>query len=274
VPDTSTIRPLRVAIAGLGAIGRQVAVALDAGLRGFELAAVSARDLKGASAFVATLRRPVPAVEIAALEPLADIVIESAPGAFLDAIAKPFLLKDKTVLVLSAGALLEASELIELARSGRGRIIVPSGAIGGLDAVSAAAEGSIHSARIVTRKPVAALLGAPYLVQNGLEVRGISEPLLIFAGPVREGAKAFPANVNVAAALSLAGIGPDRTMQEVWADPTLSCNRHQIEIDADSATLSLTIENIPSVNPKTGRIVAQSVLASLRRLAAPLRIGT
>jgi aspartate dehydrogenase len=97
---------------------------------------------------------------------------------------------------------------------------------------------------------------------------------MIFEGTAREGARGFPANVNVAAALSLAGFGPDRTRLEIWADPDLDRNTHSIEVDADSARFSMSIANVPSENPKTGRITALSVIALLRKLNAPLRVGT
>jgi aspartate dehydrogenase len=96
----------------------------------------------------------------------------------------------------------------------------------------------------------------------------------VFAGSAREAAAGFPANVNVAAALSLAGIGPDRTSMEIWADPSLERNCHTIEIDSDSARFTVSIENIPSENPKTGRITALSVLAALRKIHTPLRVGS
>jgi aspartate dehydrogenase len=98
--------------------------------------------------------------------------------------------------------------------------------------------------------------------------------LRVFSGSAREAAKGFPANLNVAAALSLAGIGPDRTVLEIWADPTVTRNTHRIEVDSDSASFSMTIENIPSENPRTGRITALSVIALLRKLSAPVRVGT
>jgi aspartate dehydrogenase len=78
----------------------------------------------------------------------------------------------------------------------------------------------------------------------------------------------------VAVALSLAGIGPDRTRLDIWADPTVTRNTHRIQVDSDSARIDMTIENIPSENPKTGRITALSVIATLRKLHAPLRVGT
>jgi aspartate dehydrogenase len=127
---------------------------------------------------------------------------------------------------------------------------------------------------MITRKPPRSLLGAPYLDANGISLEGLNGPKLVFAGTAREGAAGFPANVNVAAALALAGIGPDRTMMEIWADPSVDRNCHTIEVDSDSARFTLAIENIPSENPRTGRITALSVVAALRKLKTPLRIGT
>jgi aspartate dehydrogenase len=127
---------------------------------------------------------------------------------------------------------------------------------------------------MITRKPPTGLAGAPHLVSNGISVEGLTEAKRVFSGSARDAAAGFPANVNVAAALSLAGVGPDRTTIEIWADPAVTRNCHTIEVDSDSARFTLSIENIPSENPKTGRITAQSVLAALRRLNAPLRVGT
>jgi aspartate dehydrogenase len=151
---------------------------------------------------------------------------------------------------------------------------VPTGALVGFDAVRAAAEGTIHSVNMVTRKPPAGLEGAPYLIEHGISVSGVKEPLRVFAGSAREGARGFPANVNVAAALSLAGIGPDRTQLEIWADPTVTRNTHTITVDADSVRFSMTIENVPSANPRTGKLVALSVVAALRGLVSELKIGS
>ena len=119
------------------------------------------------------------------------------------------------------------------------------------------------------------LVGAPYLSKHGIDVSDLTEPLKVFDGSAREGALGFPANLNVAAALSLAGLGPDETRLQIWADPTVTRNTHRIEVDADSARFSMTIENVPSVeNARTGRITALSVIAALRGLVSPLRVGT
>ncbi len=264
----------RVAIAGLGAIGRALARRLADGVPGLTLAGVAVRDRAKAQAWIAEQGIDCPILPLAALPDHADLAVEAAPAAIIEDICRPMLEAGKKVMVLSAGALLPRPHLIDLARERGGQIIVPTGALLGLDAVTAAAEGRIQSVRMTTRKPPKGLVGAPYLEANGISVDGLTEPKLVFSGTAREAAAGFPANVNVAAALSLAGIGPDRTTIEIWADPGVTRNCHAIEVDADSARFSLAIENIPSENPKTGRITALSALAALRKLHAPLRIGT
>ncbi|MEK6289804.1 MAG: aspartate dehydrogenase [Paraburkholderia tropica] len=265
---------LRVAIAGLGAVGLKVAEALDSGLPGLKLVAVSAKDRAAAAQRLAQCRHAVPVVSVSDLEPLADIVVECAPSSIFREIAEPFLRAGKTVIALSAGALLANEQLVELAREFGGKLIVPTGALLGLDAVSAAAEGKIHSVHMVTRKPVKGLVGAPYLTENKIGISDITEPLRVFKGSPRDAATGFPANLNVAVALGLAGIGVDDTVLEIWADPNLERNTHTIEVVSDSATFRMSIENIPTDNPKTGRITAQSVISCLRKLTTHLRVGS
>jgi len=265
---------IRVAIGGLGAIGRVIARKLAGGMPGLTLACAATRDHAKAQAWLERERIVCPLLEPEAFPAHADLAIECAPAAVLERICRPMLEAGKQVMVLSAGALLPRSDLFELAKERGAQIIVPTGALLGLDAVSAAAEGRIHSVRMITRKPPRGLAGAPYLVANGISVEGLNAAKRVFAGSAREGAAGFPANVNVAAALSLAGIGADRTMMEIWADPAIERNCHTIEVDSDSARFTLAIENIPSENPRTGRITALSVVAALRKLKAPLRVGS
>src|SRR5215468_476025 len=264
----------RVAVAGLGAIGRVLARKLADGMPGLMLACAATRDHTKAQLWLEAERISCPLVEPEDFPAHADLAVECAPASVLERICRPMLEAGKQVMVLSAGALLPRPELVELAKQRGGQIIVPTGALLGLDAVTAAAEGRIQSVRMITRKPPNGLAGAPYLEANGISVEGLNAPKRVFAGTAREGAAGFPANVNVAAALSLAGIGPDLTMMEIWADPFLSRNCHTIEVDSDSARFTLSIENVPSENPKTGRITALSVLAALRKLHTPLRVGT
>jgi aspartate dehydrogenase len=264
----------RVAIAGLGAIGRVVARRLADGMSGLALACAAARDVAKAKAWLDEAKIACPLVELAEFPRYADLAVECAPAELLESICTPMLTAGKCVMVLSAGALLPRPHLIDLARQHGGEIIVPTGALLGLDAVAAAAEGVIHSVRMTTRKPPRGLAGAAYLIKNGISVEGLNAAKCVFAGTAREAAAGFPENVNVAAALSLAGIGPDRTTIEIWADPAVSRNCHSIEVESDSARFSFSIENIPSENPRTGRITALSVVAALRKLSAPLRVGT
>ena len=264
----------RVAIAGLGEIGRSVARRLADGMPGLVLACAAVRDRAKAQAWLDAQHIACPLVELEDFPAHADLAVECAPALLLEKICRPMLEAGKSVMVLSAGALLPRPELMALAKERGGQIIVPTGALLGLDAVTAAAEGQIRSVRMITRKPPKGLAGAPYLDEHRISVDNLSEPLCVFRGTAREAAAGFPANVNVAAALSLAGIGPDSTRTEIWADPRVERNCHTIEVEADSAKFTLSIENVPSDNPRTGRITALSVVAALRKLHAPLRVGT
>ena len=269
-------RPLRVAIAGFGAIGKVVAARLDRGdIDGLALAAVAARNRMRAERGMAAFAQAAPVLPLARLADAADIIVECAPAAVLREIAEPALAAGRTLVVLSCGALLDNFDLVDLARRHNGRILVPTGALLGLDAVQAAAQGEIARVHMITRKPPNGLNGAPYLIERGISVAGLARELCVFTGSAREAARGFPANVNVAAALALAGLGPDRTTVEIWADPAVTRNTHRIEVEADSVRLAMQIENVPSAdNPKTGRLTPLSVIALLKKLAAPLAIGT
>ena len=263
---------MRVGIAGLGTVGTAIAKALQAGaIPGVVLEAVSVRRPESASRL--SLR-----CDIATFTELAnrcDVVIESLPRALFRAVAEPAIDRGRIFVPLSVGALLDETDLIEKARATGARILVPTGALLGLDAVKAAAEGSISAVTIETRKPPNGLSGAPYLEQHGITLEGLTEPKLVFSGSARDAARGFPANVNVAAALSLAGIGPDRTRMDIWADPGVTRNTHRIVVEADSARLTMMIENVPTAeNPRTGRITALSALTLLRDLVGVVRIGS
>ncbi|HZQ03297.1 MAG TPA: aspartate dehydrogenase [Gaiellaceae bacterium] len=265
----------RVAVAGYGAIGRELVRRLADGVPGITLAAVGARNREAVGADLRTFGVDAAVESIDALEQHADLVVECAPAALLPEIATPFLARGKEVVVLSAGALLDHPHLLELAKEHGGTITVPSGALLGLDAVGACAEGEISSVRMTTRKPVAGLVGAPGLDESGVHVDpDLVEPVRVFSGTAREAARGFPANLNVAAALALAGVGPDRTEVEIWVDPTVTRNTHTIVVESDVADLTMTIENVPSENPRTGRITALSVVSLLRKRGAALRVGS
>ncbi len=266
---------LTVAIGGFGAIGAKVARALDDGIPGLRLVAVSARDHDGARARMAGMTAPPPVAGLGELAGLADVIVECAPAAVFAEVAEPAVEAGKVFIPLSCGALLQHPHLEARAAETGARIIVPTGALVGLDAVRAAAEGVIHSVHMVTRKPPNGLAGAPHLVENNINIENLETAKLVFEGTARDAAKAFPANVNVAAALSLAGNGPDNTTIEIWADPGVTRNTHTIKVDSDATRFEMTIEGIPSPeNPATGLLTPLSVLATLRGLVSPMKVGT
>lgn len=266
---------MKIAIAGLGAIGLELARALDKGVPGLELVAVAARDAGKAARNLGDFREPPKLTDFAGLAEAADLVVEAAPAAVFEAIATEAISRGRLFVPSSVGALLPRMHLVDQARATGARIIVPTGALLGLDAVRAAAEGDVESVTIETRKPPRGLEGAPYLVQHGIDVGAITEATRLFKGNAFDAAQGFPANVNVAAALALAGIGPERTLVEIWADPAVTRNTHTIRVEAAAARLTMTIENVPSdANPRTGRITALSVLACLKGLVSTLKVGS
>ncbi len=266
---------MKVGIAGIGTIGGVVARRLDEGIEGLELVAVAAGDHDRARDKMAALGTPVPVVSAAELAGMCDIVVECVPKAAFLEIAEPALKAGRLLVTVSGAGILANPGIVDLAKRHGAQIVLATGALLGLDAVRAAAEGDISEVRMVTRKPPKSLRGAPYLVDNDISIDNLIEPKQVFSGTAREGARGFPANVNVAAALGLAGIGPDETSLEIWADPDIERNTHTIKVEADSARFEMTIENVPSnENPGTGRITALSVIATLRGLVTPLRVGS
>jgi aspartate dehydrogenase len=267
--------PLRVGLAGLGAIGLDVARRLiDGDVPGLVLTAVAVRDAGKARRALPQIGDMIALRTATALAEDCDVVVECLPPALFRDVAIAAIDKGRLFMPLSVAQLLQNGDLIERAKDKGARILVPSGALLGFDAVRAAAEGTIHSVDMVTRKPPAGLEGAPYLTARGISLQGLPGALKVFDGSARQGALGFPTNVNVAAALSLAGIGPDRTHLEIWADPAVTRNTHSITVDADSVRFTMTIENVPSENPRTGKVVALSTIAALRALVSELKVGS
>lgn len=243
---------------------------------GAALAAITSRDLEKARAAAhASLRRVPPVVPLDETVRRSNVIVEAAPAAAFDEIATAALGAGKVLLVASVGALVAHPErYADLARQGGGSLQVVSGAIGGLDAISAAATGAVESVTMTTRKPPRGLAGAPYLEANGIDVGGFTEPRIVFEGSAREACRGFPANVNVSAAVSLAGVGPDRTRVRIIADPSLDRNMHDVEVVGEFGRFTVHIENRPSANPRTGVLTAMSILATLRKIASPFRVGS
>jgi len=265
---------MRVGIAGLGVIGRAVARALDDGIPGLALAGATARDRDKAERFLKGLRSPAPFLSLDELVHAAELVVEASTRAHLEEVAPKTLAAGRDLLVLSCGGLLGRQDWVELAARNRCRIFVPSAAIAGLDGVKGARVGRITAVTMETRKPPQGLAGAPWIAERGIDLDAITEETLVFEGPATEACRAFPANVNVVAALSLAGIGPERTRIKVFAAPEQKMNRHRITVEGEFGRLAIEVENVPSENPRTGKLSYLSTIALLRDLGATLRVGT
>lgn len=270
-----TERSERVVVAGYGAIGRRLVAELVSGVPGLELVAVATRrPVEVKEELVADDIHGVEAVGLDELHLIADLVIECTSGHLLPQIATPMLEAGKEVVVVSAGALLLYPDLIEISQRHGGRLLIPSGALLGLDVVGAAALADRCEVTIESVKPPRALVGAPFFKGTNIDPESITKRTRIFEGSAREAAAGFPANLNVTAALALAGVGPDTTRAEVWVDPALDTNQHTVTIDSNAVRVSMTINNIPSENPRTGRVTALSVISLLWKRHAPLVVGS
>ena len=263
-----------IGIVGCGAIGRALLRAGDEGTLGMPVAGVTSRTVSSAEAFLATLHSPPPYLDLAELVARSSLLVETAGGHVVPSLAEAAFSAGKDLMVISIGALLEHPEIIERARSTGCRLYAPSGAIAGLDGIKSACQGWVDSVEMVSRKPIAALEGAPFLVENEIPVSGLTEATEVFCGTAREACRGFPSNLNVSAAVSLAGIGPDRTTVRIVADPSLDRNCHDITVEGEFGLLQVRIENIPSENPKTGRLTALSIIRSVRNVVDPVKIGT
>jgi aspartate dehydrogenase len=264
----------RVGIVGMGTIGRAIALALDTGDIPVQVAAVHSRDAEKAGAFAATLKAAPPVLDLDRLIASSDLVIEAATQDALATIAPATLAAGKDLMVLSVGALLDHPEWVALANQHHCKLYVPSGAIVGLDGVKGACAGRVDSVTITTRKPPEGLAGAPYVVAQGIDVFAFTEETQIFEGSAREACKGFPANVNVSAALSLAGIGPDRTRIRIMVMPGGTRNMHDVEVIGEFGRMTSHIENVPSAtNPRTGKLSYLSAIAMLEEIAGAVRYG-
>jgi aspartate dehydrogenase len=207
-----------------------------------------------------------------------DVVVEAASHEAVREYAEPLLGSGVAVIVLSGGALhddaLRAS--VEAAAQRTGALLyVPSGGIGGLDALKAACIAGVDDVRITVSKPPQAWKNIAYVETLGIALDAMTGPLTLYEGPARAGVPLFPANVNIAAVLSMAGIGFDRTRLRVVADPGLTHNTHTIEIRGHTGNITIKLENVPAPdNPKTAWLACYSALAALKLAKSPIRYGT
>ena len=263
-----------IGIIGCGAIGRALLRAADDGRLPVSVAGVTSRSEAPARSFLGSLSRPVPYLSLPQLVEASDLLIEAAGAEVVPPLAEAAFARGKTIMVISVGALLEHPEIACAARERGCGLIVPSGAIAGLDGIKSASQGSVSYVRMISRKPPRGLEGAPYLLERGISLAGLDHELEVFDGNAKDACRGFPQNVNVSAAVSLAGIGPERTQIRILAVPGLERNCHDIEVEGEFGLLRIHIENIPSENPKTGRLTMLSIMRAVQDASDPVRIGS
>jgi aspartate dehydrogenase len=272
---------MRIALIGGGTIARLVLEHVRAAKLGrFEVVALMGRP--GGALRGRELAREfgLPYVErraeLIAQKP--QTVIEAASHEAVREHLVPLLEAGIGVVVLSAGALIDDAlrDAAQRAAAGTGALMfVPSGGIGGLDALKTACLAGVDEVSIQVAKPPAAWKGIPYVDQRGFKLDGLKEPLTLFEGSARDGVPHFPQNVNIAAILALGGIGPDQTRLKVVADPALALNTHTIRVSGRSGRFTVVLENVPAPeNPKTSWLACYSALAALQALRSPVRYGT
>ena len=259
---------IKAGIVGMGVIGQHIAKAIDNGIPGVTLAGVSVRTATTAGGFAAY--------------PLDELIRTVGPrrrggdagGAARLRPRRAHARASTSWCCRSAALVGVLDEWARLAERHGCRILVPSGAIAGLDGMKGAREGAITAVTMETRKPPRGLAGAPWIVEQRIDLDAITGETLIFEGSAARAVKAFPANVNVVAALSLAGIGPERTRIKIFAVPGQVRNQHRITIEGEFGRLRVEIENVPSDNPRTGKLSYLSAIAMLRELGTPVRVGS
>lgn len=272
-----------IGLMGCGTIGTPLALAIDSGrvvnasLSGlFDIIDENARNLK-------TKLESNPQVYYnfdRFVDSTADIIIEAASQQAVKNYAKRIIESGKDVMVMSVGALADTlflAELLQLTpiRNGDSKIYVPTGAIAGIDAIRSVRH-IADSIRLTTKKSPKALAGAPFFTTRNVSLDNITEVTEIYEGPAVEAVKLFPANVNVAAVLSLAGIGVEKTMVRILADPEATTNQHEIVATGSFGEMKISVNNVAAPgNPKTSFLAVLSAIECLRSICEDgIRIGS
>ncbi len=265
-----------IALIGCGAIGSEIALAIDSSKIDARLVMILDIYEERMDALLKRLRsKPM---KVNAIEDIkdVDIVVEAASQDALRSYAEK-ILERYDLMAMSVGALLDQDllrRLYDTASKHDTRLYIPTGAIAGIDAIKSVKD-LIEYVEIVTTKPPSSLKDAPYIKLNNIDL-SISEPKVIYEGYAREAVSYFPANVNVAATLSLAGIGADKTKVKIVADPNIKINRHEIIVRGRFGEFNFRVDNIPSQsNPKTSYLAISSAIECLRSICNDrIRIGT
>lgn len=265
---------MKIAIVGCGTIGSKLAKAIEEKLKDrAKLVALYDVDKEKAVLLASSLSKPPPILSPDELIKECDLVIEAASAKVSGELTRKALLANRDVMVMSVGGLVEG--ILDLANEKHRHIYIPSGAICGLDGVKGALVGKIFRVTLTTRKPPKGFQGAPYIVDNKIDLSSISEETVLFQGSAREAIRGFPQNINVAVALSFAGIGLDKTQVRIVCSPYFTANSHEVEVEGEFGKLTTKTENVPAPqNPRTSYLAVLSAIATLKGILDYPRIGT
>jgi aspartate dehydrogenase len=266
----------KVGIIGCGTIGSAVAKAVAKRFSRYAVVAyICDRNKEKAIGLRNVLGRSVKITSVVHLIRMSDVVIEAASPVVAADVVPQSLKLGKKVVVMSVGGLLGVRNLFDRVRKSRGRVWVPSGAITGVDGLMAASQAKVRSVRLVTRKPPKGLCDAPYFEKRRFPVLHGKEERCVFKGSALQAARAFPQNINVAAVLSLAGLGPQRTQVEIWTSHAYRFNQHEVSVEGDFGSMKTVTTNIPSPeNPKTSYLAILSLIALLKEIFSSIEIGS
>ncbi|MDP3919781.1 MAG: DUF108 domain-containing protein [Candidatus Omnitrophota bacterium] len=270
------MKKMKVGIIGCGTIGTELARILRREFqRSLSVACLADHHAAKAQAARRLYSPRAKVTSNATLIRQCDIIIEAASATCSAAIAHQVLRQKKHVLIMSVGGLLQDKSLSRHVNGMKGKLWIPSGALSGIDALLAAKEGRLRSVRLVTKKPPAGLREAPYFQKHKFPTLRGSRPVRVFKGTARSAVRAFPQNVNVAAILSLAGIGDRKTQVEIWTSRSFRRNQHEVYAEGDFGTVQTITQNRPSRNnPKTSYLAVLSAVATIRKMLANVRVGT
>jgi len=271
------MKKLRIGIVGCGAIGSSLAKAVAKEFRAqAELVALYDIDIAKARALSRRVSKNIAASDLTRLIQKSELVIEAASAKSSYDICRKALLKKRDCMVMSVGGIVgHYTELSALAGRQRAKVYIPSGAISGIDALKAARLGNIKSVTITTTKNPKAFEGVEYVRKSGVNLSKIKEDRVLFSGSAQKAVKFFPQNINVAAILSIAGIGAKKTKVRIVASAATKKNVHEIEIDAEAAKIKTRAENIlHPENPKTSFLAVLSAVATLKQILEPIKVGT
>lgn len=254
---------MKLGIIGCGAIGTDVALAADS-FKELTKVYLFDKDKDALKKLDKKLSHSAQTTFETMIEK-ADVIFEAASQEAVTIYAKKILEKGKDLIIMSIGSLVDdtfRNDLINTAKKNNCKIYLPSGAVCGIDGILSAGIDEIDKVTLVTTKP-------PEAIDTSIDKRQV-----IFKGTAREAVEKFPKNINVAANLSLAGIGFDHTYVEIVVDPVATRNSHKILAHGRFGRLRAVVENMPNPNnPGSSYLASLSAIATLKRLVNPIQIG-